>query len=411
MRIPVVAFLVAALYFGCGDEDDSPGGPSADGGPDGGDDDGDAGEGSDGGACAGGCGAGAVCVEAACACAAGHEGDPDVECFPFVPAGDRVLAFEINQPAGLDHLAQVAVARDIGVGGIQLTMPWAYLEPNAGARDTSFLELGMGIYADQGLAVLLSVPTVDTVALLVPEDLRASVEAGDLSLDAPEVTGRFAELLDAVLAVTGDELAYLVIANEVDIHLSSRDAGYQDAFAAFFAAGVAHVHAARPGLPVGLSLTHRAILDDDADLRAIAGQGDVLFVTYYQTGNLGGDPTEPFAYSLDRFVAYADGKPVVMKELGYATGPALGGSPEGQAAFWTEVFLAWDEQVEAVPYLMVSRMFDGVRAECEATAMAYGLGGNEAFIQFLCTLGIRTVDDLPKPAWDRVASAATARGF
>ena len=100
-----------------------------------------------------------------------------------------------------------------------------------------------------------------------------------------------------------------------------------------------------------------------------------------------------------------------MKELGYATGEALGSSEEGQAAFWDEVFRAWDEQQDQVRLLMVSRLFDGVRADCEATAAAYGLPGNEEFIQFLCTLGVKRVDGTQKPAWETIRGAAAARGF
>ena len=37
--------------------------------------------------------------------------------------------------------------------------------------------------------------------------------------------------------------------------------------------------------------------------------------------------------------------------------------------------------------------------------------GYGEFVQFLCTLGFRSYDDTPKPAWARIASEAKARGF
>jgi hypothetical protein len=48
---------------------------------------------------------------------------------------------------------------------------------------------------------------------------------------------------------------------------------------------------------------------------------------------------------------------------------------------------------------VLSRLYDGARADFETLAAYYGLPDNEAFIQFLCTLGLRTLNDQPKPAW------------
>ena len=54
-------------------------------------------------------------------------------------------------------------------------------------------------------------------------------------------------------------------------------------------------------------------------------------------------------------------------------------------------------------------MIDGVRAACEADAATYGLPGNEEFIQFLFTLGLRCVPDQAKPAWSIFEAAARTR--
>lgn len=331
----------------------------------------------------------------------GNTGDP--------PADNRVLAFEVNQPFGADHGAAISNVEDIGAHGIQLTLPWSFLEPSEGTRDLSLLQVGLQFYRDRGLTVVLSIPTVDTVSLLLPEDLRSRIEAGTLTLDDPEVLGRYEAFLDAVLPLMGDEVRYLVMANEVDIHMSSRPQAYRDAFTGFFAAGLARVRAARPDIGAGLSVTYNGMAD--APLQEVARTGDAVFLTYYRAGNFGGPVEGAFADHLAQMADYAGDRPLVMKELGYATGEALGGSEEGQAAFWGEVFGAWDEQRDRVPLLMVSRLYDGARSDCESTAYAYGLPDDEAFIQFLCTLGVKHLDSTPKPAWDAIAQAAAARGF
>jgi hypothetical protein len=324
-----------------------------------------------------------------------------------VPAGNRVIALEINQPASEDHGEMLGRAKDIGASAVQLTFSWQGLEPTANQIDVSFLEFGMGYYRDQGVEVVLSIPTLDTVAKLVPPDLAGT------PMDDAQMIARFATLLDEVLAVCGDELAYLVIGNEVNINLDGAPPADWDAFKAFVDAGVAHVHSVKPGVPVGISLADGEL--PDARVNTLVSGTDVFFGTYYRIGNdFGGgaaDPNTP-AEAFDLFLdAAGPTQPVVVKECGYPTGTQAGGSPAGQEQFVADVFTAWDERAARMPLLTYSRMFDGLRSECESTAASYGLPGNEPFIDFLCTLGLRNYDDTPKPAWDDFSAHMTARGF
>ena len=109
-------------------------------------------------------------------------------------------------------------------------------------------------------------------------------------------------------------------------------------------------------------------------------------------------------------VVFSGNKPLVLKECGYPTGPALQNSPASQVVFFEALFSVWDQHHDRIPYLVISRMFDGVRSNCEKQAKDYNWPG-EAFIQLLCTLGLRTVDDRAKPAWSTLVQSATARKF
>lgn len=324
-----------------------------------------------------------------------------------VPAGNRVLLVEINEPAGEDHGAMLQRAQDAGAGAVQLTFAWQALEPTANQIDVSYLAFGLSYYRDRGMQVVLSIPTLDTVAKLVPPDLAS------VPMDDAQMIARFATLLDEVLAVSGTELAYLIIGNEVNIHLDGSAQADWDAFKTFVDAGVAHVHAAKPGVPVGISL-HDGELPDTRVNTLVSGT-DVFFGTYYRIGNdFGGGTTDPNtpAEAFDLFLDAAGAtRPVVVKECGYPTGTQAGGTEAGQEQFVAEVFAAWDARADRIPLLTYSRMFDGERSDCEAQAAAYGLGGNEAFIDFLCTLGLHRYDDTAKPAWDDFVAHAAARGF
>ena len=333
---------------------------------------------------------------------------------PDSPAGDappppvRHLGIEVDQPAGFDHGAQIDRATAFGVDAIQLTFPWVTFEPDGtGFKDEvlGFFEAGMTLYRNRSLHVVLSVPIIDTVATLVPSDLAGK------RLDSPEVIARAEAAIAALLARSGSELAYLVLSNEVDIHLAQGAPTWAE-LDALTGALAAKVHQLRPDVRTGISVTAGSLARVPANpdvLAALAGH-DVAFVTYYQAGNFGSASSAGIAADLATIVAATD-RPIVLKELGYPTGPALNGSETGQAAFITAAFAAWDANAARVPLVMFSRMFDGLRSDCEAQAASYGLPGNEAFIEFLCTLGLRTYSDGEKPGWSSFMAAAQLRSF
>jgi hypothetical protein len=109
-------------------------------------------------------------------------------------------------------------------------------------------------------------------------------------------------------------------------------------------------------------------------------------------------------------VTFAGSRPLVLKEFGYATG-TTGDTAAGQVAFLTDLFTTWDAHAAQIPMVTISRMFDGDLTDCTSEAQAYGEAGNEDFIEYLCTLGLRTVTDTPKPAWSTLSAASGLRGF
>ena len=330
--------------------------------------------------------------------------DAGVDGGGVVPAGDRRFGVEVDEPDGFDHGEELARAQAIGSSAVQITFPWRVLEPDEGERDLEFLTFALGYYRERGASVLLSVPTIDTVEKMFPADLMG------LEMDDPEVIARLEGLLDDILAVAGDELTHVVIGNEVDVYLGPRPEAEWNAYRALVAAATEHVNQTAPAIEVGLSVTFGGL--GGARLGPLTEATDVRYVTYYYIGNeFGGAPADNVAGDLADMVAFAGDKPLVLKEYGYPTGEATGGSEAGQAEFIRETFAAWDQHGDAVQLIMFSIMFDRTRAYCEETAAYYGFPGDESFIQFLCTLGLRTVEGEPKPGWDELASQSAARGF
>ena len=321
-----------------------------------------------------------------------------------VAAGARRFGIEVDQPDGFDHGAELEKAKAIGSSAVQITFPWNVLEPTSGQMDLGFLTFAMDYYRARNVTVLLSIPTIDTVEKMFPADLMA------LPMDDAAVIARFESLLTQVLAVSQTELTHMVIGNEVDIYLGARPQVEWDAYQSLVDSGVAHIETTRPDIDVGISVSFGGL--PDVRLAAMTASTDVRYVTYYYIGNeFGGTPADNVASDFDTMLAYADDQPLVLQEYGYPTGAATGGSDVGQADFIRETFAAWDANAQRIAFVMFSIMFDRDRTYCEETAAYYGFPGNEEFIQFLCTLGLRTYDDQPKPAWLELEDASAQRGF
>jgi hypothetical protein len=329
---------------------------------------------------------------------------PPVDAVPIdaKPPAPRELGIEVDSPGG-DQTADIAVVKTFGAGVIPLTFSWSTLEPSGQGFDANavqLLQFGMGYYHDHGLRVVLSIPVVDTASTFVPSDLAGQ------KLNSAAVIARAQAFVTEVLAQSGPELEYLVLSNEVDINLADGDPTWTE-LAALTSAMATTAHALRPDVKTGVSVTASAVLSNNVDAIAALDASDVAFVNYYNAGNFGNSSGDIEA-DVAAVVAATD-RPVVFKEFGYATGALLNGSEVGQSDFVTHAFAAWDAHDDRIPLLIYSRMFDGDMTTCTSQAMSYGETGNQAFIQFLCSLGLRTYADQPKAAWATFAAAATAR--
>jgi hypothetical protein len=338
---------------------------------------------------------------------------------PVVPAGNRSLAMEVNPPTALDYATEVDVAASLGVTVVPVTLPWSTLEsaaPVGGQSqiDTSLFTDLVSVYSTRSLALLISIPLVDTASIEAPPDLQPALAAGTLALDDPTVVSRYETLLDSLFANIGSvSVRYLLVANEENTYLSGKPNVMWTQLASFFGTVKAYVAAKHSGVVVGMSLAFEGLLGttEEAQITPLFATSDDVFVTYYLGDNgFGGVSSTTVPADMDTMVAFAGTRPVVLKECGYATG-TTGHTEAGQTAFVTDLFQAWDTHASQVPMVTISRMFDDDETDCASEAQSYGAAGNQDFIAFLCTLGVRTYADAPKPAWARLADAAGKRGF
>ena len=359
-------------------------------------------------------------IDAQNGCGSTQESTSDGGCIAVVAAGTRTLAMEVDVPTGLDYATEVDVAHGIGVHAVPITLPWSVLEPAAadgGAPviDTSlFVDLA-AVYGARALSLLVSIPLVDTASVLAPPDLAPQLAAGTLAFDDPSVVSRYEKLLDAMFAAFGSkvEVSYLLVANEENLYLSSKPATQWTALANFYDAIKAYELTKQPSVTVGMNLSFGGLLDpaQKSKLTTLFTTSPDVFVSYYLGDNGFGSASSTTVHAdIDTMITFAGARPLVLKEFGYATG-THDHDVDGQVTFITDLFQAWDAHAAQIPMATISRMFDGNPADCATQAASYVDGGNADFAAFLCTLGVRTVDDKPKPAWGRLVDAAARRGF
>jgi hypothetical protein len=355
----------------------------------------------------------------ASACAPSSEATNDGGCVAVVPAGGRVLAMEVNPPSGLDYATEVSVASNIGVTLVPVTLPWSTLESAAPAGGQSQIDTGLfadleSVYSTGSVSLLISIPLVDTASIEAPPDLQPGLAAGTLALDDPSVVSRYETLLDSLFANLGAvNVRYLLVANEENTYLSGKPVAMWTALASFFGSIKTYVAGKHPGVVVGMSVAFEGLLNstEEVQIPSLFASSDDVFVTYYLGDNgFGSVSSTTVPADMDTMVAFAGTRPVILKECGYATG-TTGHTEAGQVAFVTDLFQAWDTRASHVPVVTISRMFDDDETDCASEAQAFGAAGNQDFIAFLCTLGVRTYGDVPKPAWGRLADAAARRGF
>jgi hypothetical protein len=332
-----------------------------------------------------------------------------------VPAGTRVLALEAFHDGSLDHAVIVDQAMAVGVKGIPPTLPWGVLEPALGTYGMEWIQAMNLVYAPRDLEVMLSIPTVDTVTLILPPDLGPDIESGAKKFSDVDVVARLEAMLDALYATADPslKLPYVLLGNEVDIYLAQKPQSFWDEYQAFIEAGRAHIKQKRPDTLVGVNVAFQGIADpaQAPRIQALIANMDAVFTSYYLNGNdFGGPASESVAENVEAMIAFAGKKPLILKEWGYATGQN-GNSEAGQVDFVAATFFAWDAHATEIPYVVYSRMYDGDLPKCTQQAESYGFGGDADFIQFLCTLGLRRFDDSAKPAWETFVEAAAARGF
>ncbi|HEV7705943.1 MAG TPA: hypothetical protein VGO46_16715 [Gemmatimonadaceae bacterium] len=313
---------------------------------------------------------------------------------------------QIPPPTDADFAAAFDLAYGAGARGQLITATWRELEPTAGALNVSALFRQLDYVPGRMPAIYVGIQLINTVAKEVPDDLA------DTSFDSPAMRARFHALIDAIAGTMPAPVTYFSIGNEVDGYLQQTNQWTQ--YRSFYEDALDYVHQKIPGARVGVTGGFAGLVGATrAQMAALNTRSDVVMLTYYPLGDgfQVGPPTSARA-DFPAMLAAANGKPVVIQELGYPASPLLGSSDAMQAEFFADAIDEWST-IDAVqmPYVNLFLLHDFTDEECHAFGDYYGIPDNAFFEAYLCTLGLRHADGTPRLAWQAVVTAARDAGL
>jgi hypothetical protein len=323
-------------------------------------------------------------------------------------AGQRWLSISANPKAGSsDLVGAVDTAYAAGARGYYIAYTWNAVEPKSGVSNLQAMKDALEYLGNKrGLTLLLGIQVINTNTKDVPSDLASA------PFDSAQTKARFHALIDKVKSVSNGHVKYLTIGNEVDTYLSQH-AGEWPAYKAFYQDALAYAHSALPGVKVGVTATYTGASGSaQAHVADLSKASDILALTYYPLG-AGYRPLAPTTAEQDlaRMVSMAQGRQVVLQEVGYPTSSQLGSSEQNQAAFITSFLKGWQAVGGgSMPFLNVYQLHDLAPDVCNQLAVSYGRGNDAGFKAYLCTLGLRRADGSAKAGWQSLVDGARSTG-
>ena len=341
-----------------------------------------------------------------------------------VAKGSRVFGMDISdEPTGGSYADNLASLKSIGGSFQTLHLYWSEIEAaGSGATSGAFTDPYGGALAAlnsianaQGVKVTLRIHPVDLPGKFVPSDLSAT------RFNNANLKTRAKAMIAYVFTkISPSNVNQIFLGNEIDGYNPGSDTNFWTDYGDFLNE-VGDYIGTNYSVPVGFITTLTGVTDATKTLaggwnsvtvfNAWMAAVDTLGVTYYPlTNTFQMKPNTGVATDFQTLVAFT-AKPIHIEEVGYSSSASTSGSEYLQAEFFCEVFKAWDAHHTRIPSLTALRMIDKTRAASEATATTYGLAGNESFIEYIRTLGLKSNTAAVKPAFTLIASELQKRGF
>lgn len=274
---------------------------------------------------------------------------------PALPAGTHLgyilgfSPFEASNESAMLANEQELVDAGLTIGRAQIS--WKDLEPSPGQYDADALDEVLEPHLERGLGVAVTLETIDSSSFEIPDDLlEGELElANGMAFDDPVVLERFEGLLEwlvprltATRTANGAGAYALIVGNEPDNTISD-----QPDLAPHIVGFMQHAQTVTrrldPELAVSMTLTLGAIEDGNTFAASLVAATDFLSINYYCHTSFQDYAVVSAAQTEDeigRIKDLADGRPVLIQELGCSAG-----FPDGDLGVGDDLQAAWLQRV------------------------------------------------------------------
>ena len=307
----------------------------------------------------------------------------------IVAAAEPIESLAGSLSASGDYGEVLSAIDAIGAEATSLTLFWDDLQQDGHYNaDPDWPVIAQTVYPPKDISIQLTFAVIDTLSDRRPAELR------NLAWDDPLVVESFAALATDVLTRMPDvDLISVAIGNEVDGYLSGAAV---DEYTRFFDDAREVIQTLRPDMPVTVKMTWSG-LNQRPDMLALARRGDALSITWYPMDRAFqfADP-DTALQDMTAMAAIADG-PWELSEVGYPSNGCGSSTPEAQARFHSGLTMS----AAAHPNLrFVQRVWSHDISTAEVGSyLEYYQTNADCFGSFLASLGLRTNNDEPKPAF------------
>jgi hypothetical protein len=341
-----------------------------------------------------------------------------------VPQGSRQLGLDIlyTTPSSSFH-NNVTYAQFAGATYLILGLGWKEIETSTPGDCTT-----PGTYTDPGnaLATLnstlpsanmklsLSIVPISTGLDLRPSNLKF------LAFDNPLTICRYQMMLKFVFSIIPDvTLVSMQFGNEIDEFGSANQVSFWSQYWHFYVNVSPTAKSLRAGLKTSVIGTLYGAIGQSSNelaqggLQQIYNSADMVSVTYYPLNHDFSVKTPSVVFTdIGALVELYPSKRIHFNEIGYQSDSTYDGSSQAlQQDFIHTVFQTWDLYPTQITHMSFLRLNDLSLSNAQRAAAIYGLEGNNNFIAFLQTLGLRTYAGSDKAAFIQLKTETSSRGW
>jgi len=299
-----------------------------------------------------------------------------------------------NQPQTPENLmAALGLAERAGLGFLVHNGKWNELEPEAGKYNFESLDFNVATAKRLNIPICYTLRVIETVDRAVPKELTRT------SWSDPRLEQRLLGLIQAMAQHFDGRVRWFLLGNEIDGYFTRHPKELFE-YTRLFNQVAARLKEIVPGIQVSATLMFGGVDLMDGMMRPLADQFDFVCFTYYPIrADFTMQDPDLVSRHVDRMRSAAHGRPLVLQEIGYASGAKNGSSEESQAQFVENVFRVLRANADFVQAGCFWLLADLKEDFVNTLARYYGMSNSAVFKSFLQTLGMFDGGGQPKKAW------------